>query len=670
MSNRKATYTLQLNSNVIAVLQQHEAAAKRLDTTMWQVQKTMSSFGVGLGAHFLINGAQAWLGAAADYETAMLRVKNASDKVRIGIGNQFFIGKEVDNFKLKLQESVDAYGSFLFKIKNAGLSNSETNRMYDNILTISKVASLPQGEIDATVRNIGIMLGEGVLEARHLRGLSYVHPQIVPFLAQALGLKDNKKDVFASILKEDTDDFTASQKLSKLISSGKLTKMALPATVILQALEEYRKSVQDKLGETLNTLQSNMNTVGTDFLRFKDIIAQDLKPELNDLFESLKDGIHWLTEHKDLIEYLIVKLPQFVKIWLEYKLVMGGINMLNATYMGFVSGMTGALVKEQTATASLNRQILLLNENLQILINLQGMAAIGAGNLTRAQVALATANPVLAGSTAATAAATRSSMGLGLGAMFIRGMTAVAVGYFAADALSQLGVNKSDNGFKFTNWDYFKAITDRDDFFKTASLAWIQDLVNESGKPYGKSDSTGLATMINNAFSRNGADPNNRFTNYFTGLTPIDKYGQHTQDDSTLVQILSQKGIRFFANEKAERDKYIAENFDKKEMFQGGAYLGAYRFYAKSLDDNGGFKKPYDSNKIGLGKDNELSHIRGNTITNINIEINGGLNGMVNPKFEVKNMSDMSGIEDAVGEIIVKKLTDAINDSQLVGGHH
>ena len=39
---------------------------------------------------------------------------------------------------------------------------------------------------------------------------------------------------------------------------------------------------------------------------------------------------------------------------------------------------------------------------------------------------------------------------------------------------------------------------------------------------------------------------------------------------------------------------------------------------------------------------------------------------MVNPKFTVNNMADMKEIEDTVGNILIKKLTDAVNDSQYL----
>ena len=86
---RNVTYTLNLQSNVSQILARDEAATVRMDNSMWQLQKTMASFGVGLGAQFLINAGKEWIKGAADFELAMLRIKNASSG-NFGVFNKTF----------------------------------------------------------------------------------------------------------------------------------------------------------------------------------------------------------------------------------------------------------------------------------------------------------------------------------------------------------------------------------------------------------------------------------------------------------------------------------------------------------------------------------------------------------------------------------------------------
>ena len=235
-SGRQVTYTLKLESNAQSVLQQTEREAAKLDGTMWQLQKTLSSFGLGLGAHFLIDAAKNWTKAAAEFETSMLRIKNASD-MGMEMKNQFFISREVDLYKIKLQEAADAYGSFLFKIKNANITGQQKNKLFDEILGVGKVAGLTEDQMSPVINNVSTMLAEGILEARHLRLLSYSHPQILPYLAKDLGLDANEM----TNASKTEDEATALQKFSRMLSSGKLTKAGVNSNVLLQAFDDHHE---------------------------------------------------------------------------------------------------------------------------------------------------------------------------------------------------------------------------------------------------------------------------------------------------------------------------------------------------------------------------------------------------------------------------------------------
>ena len=316
-SGRQVEYNLRLNSNVVSVLGQADQAANKFDNSMWQVQKTLASFGIGLGSQYLIDAAKNWTNVAADYEQAMLRIKNASQE-GFGIFNENYVNNQVDKFKLKLQETADAYGSFLFKIRNAHLTNDVQDRIFENLNVVGKVAAIPQEQMDATVRNLGTMLGEGVLEAKHFRQLSYVHPQIVPYLAEALGLKNNQIDSFNQILYGEDTDESAQQKLSLLISSGKLTKLAINSSVLIDAFEKYRESLEGKLPETLNTVNSELNQLSNTWERFKINLALGEKKELVNFFHDLEKSIHWLSENEEKIistSKYIFKIAEAYTAW-------------------------------------------------------------------------------------------------------------------------------------------------------------------------------------------------------------------------------------------------------------------------------------------------------------------------------------------------------------------
>jgi len=335
-SGRQVDYDLRLNSNAAQILNRDSAAAAKFDNSMWQVQKTLASVGLGLGAHFLIDAAKDWTQAAADYETSMLRIKNASHE-GFGVLNQDFIKKQVETFKIGLQESADAYGKFLFFVRNAPYSNDTLNRMYTDILTVSKVAGLPQESIDAAINNTAKMLSEGILEGRTLRQLSRVHAPLIPFLADAMGLKSGVKDEFSAIINNDSmDEKTMNQKLSFLISSGKLTKAALDPSVLIKAWDEYAKSVQEKLPETLNTIQSHLTDLSNTWLKFKNSMVLDQKPELLEFFKELESGIKWLSVHEESILKTGKAIFDIVELYAGWRIALMALQA-PAAIVGFLS---------------------------------------------------------------------------------------------------------------------------------------------------------------------------------------------------------------------------------------------------------------------------------------------------------------------------------------------
>ena len=58
----------------------------------------------------------------------------------------------------------DAYGNFLFRIKNANLSNDVSNKIFENLQIVGKVGGLTKSQLDAASRNISIMLSEASLK--------------------------------------------------------------------------------------------------------------------------------------------------------------------------------------------------------------------------------------------------------------------------------------------------------------------------------------------------------------------------------------------------------------------------------------------------------------------------------------------------------------------------
>lgn len=317
MSTRSVIYNLQLNSNVSKILQENEAHAKKLDASMWQLQKSLSAFGVGLGAHFMKDFALDMIEGATEMERAMLRIKNVSESSLQGIKNQLFIRGEVDKFKIDLQDATDAYGDFLTMVRGTeDLSNGQIRKLHDELLTISKVTGLGNGQMEAAIRNLGKMLEEGALEGKHLKPLSYQLSGLMPYIAREL----------------DVDGVRA---VSNMITSG-IGRMNISSTVLADAIEKYSNDLLPKLEESLQTIESHTNDAKNAWLEFKNELVLDNKSGLNDFIDTLRDGAKWLTDHKeDLIE-TATALANIGEFYIKWRLALMALQAPSMIF-GFIN---------------------------------------------------------------------------------------------------------------------------------------------------------------------------------------------------------------------------------------------------------------------------------------------------------------------------------------------
>jgi tape measure domain-containing protein len=639
MSNRSVTYTLLLNSNVRQALVQTENAASSLDKQMDSLRNNIANIGLAIGAGRLIGLGKEWVEFAADYETAQMRIKNTSDTAYDGAKNLQFIRGEVDKFKIPLMEATESYGQFLAMIKSSGLAGDEVRKLHDEVLLISKVTAVPQYKMDAAIRDVGIMLGEGVLEARHLRALSYVMPQIVPYLAKQLGLDR--------------------QEFSKLISSGKLTKSAIDSKLILGAIEEYSKSLEGGLSESLKTTRSELNALNTAWGDFKQNIVLTLKPELVNLTNNLENGAKWLLINKTEVLGFAKAGLKIIEFIIAYRvgvlLLNTGLGLYRIT-QNIILGQTirqTALTNSQTTAYA--RQTIAVNtmvaaiERLNFVQNAQNASFITSA----------------AGVTAANTVGNRYIMSAETGA------SAAAIASGAAASRMTFGQMLSSAVLK-------------------VGLVWIAGEVVEALGGFGKKsggnvsffDSLGLSDWSNSneAVFLNKIGILHRLA--FPGL-PNENLENRRKENDNQKLLYGYLNLQFDASGKLiDAAKLYGEGASK--AIETAKMLGIYsvsnadvstrnnpQYYdprQEELFKKYGIDTNSASKKLKIPKDlkDGHEHIRGNSITNITIKM-GDLIGMKNPTFSVKNMKDMSDIEEQVGVAMTKILTQVVNDSQLVG---
>lgn len=651
--------------NIIAMFQRDERAAQSLEKSIAGINSGLKdiamSAGIGFGLHAIFAGAKDWVQDVANLETGMLRIKNASAGFADGVKNQLFIRDEVNKFKIDLDQTADSYGAFLLKIKNAGLGADLSRTMFNNILTVSKAAALPQGEMDAAVRNMGIMLGEGVLEARHLRGLSYVHPQLMPFIADAIGLKDHEKSEHTDRLKKhNVVDMTKMQQLSALISSGSLTKEAISANVIIEALQKYADSVKGNIPDTLHTMNSEITDLSNKWLEFKEVIVMDLKPELVAFFGTLRDGIGWLKENKDGVIYWGGAIAGLVKVWIEYKAVMGAINIVQAAYKGFLTGLAGDELKMVSATElrvkATYEQINATNALTAAIERQMAIAAGGSGLVGYGGMALQQ-GAIVAGSA-------KNTAGAGIGSTVFRGVTAVAIAYFAADALAQLAHNRTTGGYKMDYpFDAFGAVTSPNEHQRKVILSTLQKTLDDPTNNWKDLNSSGkneLYTALRQWGYGTGAfTPEN-----LNAMFSVNKYGNLQNDDSTFLSIFKAAGGRVKGEEKENRDKLFNALGFENVPFNGSNFGQQIRYgnilntgvdkMAKGGNDNGKHLKPPDDK------------VTGQRVVTYNILHNGKIIGLNVDKQTVGSSADID--LKRVGELIAQSLEAVVYDAEIHAG--
>lgn len=646
MSNRRVTYTLELNSSVVSALQMHEQAALRVDNAINQINNTLATIGVGIGVHKLIETAEDWIHGATEMENAMLRIKNVSDNVSQGIFNKIFIREEADKFKLDIQKATDTYGDFLTMVRGSGLAASEVRKLHDEVLTIGKITQISDGQMEASVRNLGKLLEEGTLEGRHLRPLTYQMSGLMPYISRELGLTN--------------------QELEKALASGKLTKAAIDSKVLLDAIEKYADDLKIKLPESLDTIGSALNDSSNKWLDFKNNVVFDFKPELKSLLVVFKDGAVWLDEHRDQVEKIGVAVLAVTKGYIEFKLLMFAVNGLNGLITTSTTIQTSALAVQATTTAGLNMQIMALNANLEIMIELQTAAAVASGsiNMITSQMQAGIIGNYLGKNAAGLANSTSLSSNVntlnntitGLGASIATAISAtlltVGISWIALEAsnsiVTAISGRRGDEGGEFDWKDFFKSKDgrwaasynpERANQSEFIHQTLQKELIKQSAFKGGFSgDGTDIFDIIKKLQNEINSDPQLKDKNFDIIKTLIG-YDSHGNPKSTKSADLWERLTNMF--------HYNLE-------------------YLKEPDDDKKEGKNGKKTNYGAG-DLSSAHVRGNSSHYITINISDII-GMNNPKFDVKNMTDMEKIKDIIGVEVTKMLTDVVNDSQIISG--
>lgn len=476
MPDQGVRYVVTLQDvNVTSGLRSMDISATSAERSVASLNDTLrtmaSAFGVGFGLHALVDFGKDAVQGAADYETAVKRIKFASEGFIDGAKNIAFINSEVDKFKIPLQDATDAYGKFLAMVKGSGLAGADIRKLHDELLLIGKVKGLGDGQLDASVMNLGKMLEAGTLDARHFRPLEQQLSGIGKYVADEMGITLNK--------------------LAILRNKGKLT--GVDPSVLIRAIERQANDLQKFLPESTSTIQSQLNELNNSWVRFKNDLVFDNISELRTLFTTLKDGVGWLKDHEEQLISWGKTVIIIGKAWAEYKIAMAAVNVVQSTYAAFMEGYLAKTVTQTTAygaqsvaingvTAAIERMNFAANAtNGNFITNAAGQTMSNtAGN----RYILSQEAGVAAGESATAIAATTASTVLSV--LSIAAVVAV-IGKTAVDWYNDNYGNKRD-----TNNDgyYYDPITHMVKFKDHI------DAVNKATLDYSASPSVGTSTGV------------------------------------------------------------------------------------------------------------------------------------------------------------------------------
>lgn len=421
-------------ASAMASFARMEGAAMSFERSLAGINTTLAGIGLALGARAIFDFGKNMVQSAADYENAMLRIKFSSKSLEDGLRNQSFILGEVDKFKIPLQEATDAYGKFLAMVGSSHLAGDEIRKLHDNLLMVAKIKHVTDAQMGRAVYDLGALIGEPRMDAQHLRFLSYALPGIMPYVA-----KENNITM---------------EQLAEMIKKRKTGD--LDHNSVIRAVEDMAKDLGGNLPEALKSLQSNINELDNAWLELKNDITLQLKPELISLFQSLEHGVKYLKEHEEAVIRYGEGIANLIRIWIEYKLVMGAINGLAALTGAAFGTQATAITTETGAMAGLNAEMVLMNINLETMIALMadlnlagggagiGMAGLAGGVLSRQAASGAFGLPIKTGA---------SGSGANIGTTIVNGAMMVGLSFIGLEALESLNnmfsKKAGDEGYKF-----------------------------------------------------------------------------------------------------------------------------------------------------------------------------------------------------------------------------
>lgn len=294
----------------LRIIQQNDAALKKMDASMGQHQRNVGDYG------------NAWKAAAGDLlafagittvvDTALRaivsvgEVINSFERYRTVIDfasngtlelnqNLAFLQKLADKTGTNVELLYQKFGTFSVGAREAGFSLNETRKIFQSLVNAGGALKMSDEAVERSLKAISDAISKGVLQSEELKG------QLGDHLPSALAL-------FAKGLGVSTEKLTEMLKQGVVISRETLPKFA----------EQLDKTFGAEAQNNVKTISGSWNRATNQLKLFIDEFAQDIK--VQGFFSRLNNKIADTTgKLRMLFQIMTFKTPSTVSTFQDFE---------------------------------------------------------------------------------------------------------------------------------------------------------------------------------------------------------------------------------------------------------------------------------------------------------------------------------------------------------------
>lgn len=305
-----------------------EASINRLQYSM---NSLVGAFGVSLGLGGLVAFGKEIVDTGSKMEQLRNRILISSSTASEYGASITQLKHIVDDFKVPIEETYDSFGKLATVFRGTEMQGQKLRDMFEDISKVVATLPITKSQKGRAFYAIQEMFEEDVVQTRHfVRQLSIAIPGIMQEAERMTG--------------------TTGREFRKLLQEKDPNKQIDPKAFLPALFKNMAMGLEGKMDIQLNSIAGSVTDLDNAWIKFKDDVAMSLKPEIIGLITNLKDSAVWLKENKDSLIAIGKTVVTLSEYYLKYKLAVGALNLVNATYASFMMGYHSLATTEITDT--------------------------------------------------------------------------------------------------------------------------------------------------------------------------------------------------------------------------------------------------------------------------------------------------------------------------------